>query len=67
VINGFITLNSTKTNYKIFTTAGKHKNYERLYSIDLYSNQNKKTIEPFPKFLGITFDPKLSFKIISMK
>ena len=54
-------INSLKTSYTIFTNAGKRKNYEKLYAIDLkYENKNI-NIDPNPQFLGIVFDPKLSF------
>jgi hypothetical protein len=56
-----LNINITKTSYTIFTTAGYRKSYERLYSIALYINSEQIALEPFPKFLGVTFDPKISF------
>ena len=56
-----LNININKTSYTIFTTAGYRKSYERLYSISLYINSVQIALEPFPKFLGVTFDPKIAF------
>lgn len=53
-------LNDNKTTYTIFTPAGKRKEYESKYAIDLKLNNTPIQLEPHPKFLGITFDPKMS-------
>ncbi len=58
-----LSLNISKTTYTIFTTAGKRKSYEKIYSLDLKVNNNPIRLESAPKFLGIAFDPKLSFKL----
>lgn len=55
-------INVNKTSYRVFTNAGKRKNYEYLYSINLIYDKIQINIDANPKFLGITFDPKLSFK-----
>lgn len=49
-------INVQKTSYSIFTTAGHRKSYEKIYKIKLLVN-----LDPYPKLLGITFDPKLAF------
>jgi hypothetical protein len=54
-----IALNSDKTAYSIFTTAGKRKSYERLYKISLTVNNKQIFMEHYPKLLGITVDPKV--------
>ena len=54
-------INSAKSNYTIFTNAGKRKNYNKIYGITLLHENNEIKLEPNPTFLGITFDPKLSF------
>ena len=56
-----LSINPLKTTYTVFTTAGKRKSYDRIYSLDLQINKKKIKLDPNPKFLGITFDPKLSF------
>ena len=67
-INKFCTfwgfkINTTKTQYTTFTTAGyREKSYTRLYTLDLYIAESKIPLEPFPTFLGIQLDPKLCFK-----
>ena len=55
-------LSETKTTYTIFTNAGKRKSYDKIYSINIQINNKQIQLEPYPKFLGITFDPKLSFQ-----
>ena len=55
------TINKTKTNYTTFTTAGYRSNYARTY-LNLQVEDSQIPLEPFPTFLGITLDPKLSFK-----
>ncbi len=35
--------------------------YEKLYSLNLKLYNSKIPLEPYQKFLGTTFDPKLSF------
>jgi hypothetical protein len=54
-------LNKTKSSYTSFTNAGKRNAYEKLHSLDLKLYNSKIPLEPYSKFLGITFDPKLSF------
>ena len=56
-----LNININKTSYTIFTTAGHRKSYEKLYSISLYIVTEQITLDPFPNFLGVTFDPKVSF------
>ena len=56
-----LSLNKSKTIYTVFTTAGKRKSYEKIYSLKLTLNGEQIKLEPNPKFLGINFDPKLSF------
>ena len=54
--------NSLKSCYTVFTNAGKRKNYEKTYSMNLNYNNTKINVDANPKFLGIVFDPKLSYK-----
>jgi hypothetical protein len=54
--------NESKTTYTTFITAGKRKSYERLYSMNIDLNNTQINLDTYPKFLGITFDPKLSFE-----
>ena len=55
-------INKSKTTYTIFCTAGKRKNYERTYKMDLQINGSPIPLEPFPTFLGIKLDPKLTYE-----
>jgi len=55
-------INIAKTAYTVFTTAGFRKNYESKYKLEIKIDGSQITMDPFPKFLGITLDPKLSFK-----
>ena len=50
-----------KTSYSIFTTAGHRDSYNKIYSLNLKINNAPISIDPYPKLLGITLDPKLSF------
>jgi len=54
-------INISKTAYTVFTTAGCSKSYNRLYSLNLFIENEPLLLDPFPKLLGINFDPKLSF------
>jgi hypothetical protein len=54
-------INISKTAYTVFTTAGCRKSYNRLYSLNLFIENEPLLLDPFPKLLGINFDPKLSF------
>ncbi len=56
-----MTINSGKSSNTVFTNAGKRKNYEKTYALNMAYGKNKIKMEAFPKFLGIVFDPKLSF------
>ena len=56
-----LSINKSKTNYTVFTTGGYRKNYEKKHRIKLYLNGNEIELDPFPTFLGIKLDPKLSF------
>ena len=55
-------INKSKTTYSVFTTAGYRKTYEKLNKINLTIDNSRIPLEPFPKFLGIYLDPKLSFE-----
>lgn len=55
-------LNENKTLHTVFTTAGYRSNYETKYKLNLFLDNQRIPLEPFPTFLGIQFDPKLSFK-----
>ena len=46
----------------MFCTAGRRANYERTYKLNLHINGVPIPMEPFPLFLGIKLDPKLSYK-----
>jgi hypothetical protein len=66
-INTFCTkwglaINKSKTTYTVFTPAGKRKNYERSYKLNLTINGALIPLDPFPTFLGIKLDPKLSYQ-----
>ncbi len=50
-------MNSTKLSYTTFTNAGKRKNYESTYSMNLTYDKNTFILEPYPKFVGIVFVP----------
>ncbi len=54
-------INKTKTTYTTFCSAGKRKNYERTYKLDLHVDNSPIPLEPFPTFLGIKLDPKLTY------
>ena len=56
-----LNINISKTAYTVFTTAGCRSSYIKLYSLNLTINGQLVTLDPFPKLLGISFDPKLSF------
>lgn len=56
------TINVSKTCYTTFTTAGHRKNYHIKYKLKLTILNQDIPIDPFPTFLGIKLDPKLSFK-----
>ena len=60
-------INVDKSNYTIFTTAGHRSSYERLYSINLTTNNKLISLCPFPTFLGFSLDPKLSFHNSAVK
>ncbi|RNA27763.1 RNA-directed DNA polymerase from mobile element jockey-like [Brachionus plicatilis] len=55
-------ININKTFQTVFTTAGYRINYHSKYKLNLFLDQHPIPLEPFPTFLGIEFDPKLSFK-----
>lgn len=55
-------INKSKTTYTTFCTAGKRKNYERTYKLDLHIGNSPIPLEPFPIFLGIKLDPKLTYE-----
>ena len=55
-------INESKTSYTVFTPAGKRKNYERTYKLNIKIKNSQIPINPFPTFLGIKLDPKLSYK-----
>ena len=57
-----LTINKSKTTYTVFCTAGRRANYERTYKLNLHINGVPIPMEPFPVFLGIKLDPKLSYK-----
>ena len=57
-----LTLNKTKTNYTVFTTAGNRTNYKRTYNLKLKLKDKLIPLEPTPTFLGIKLDPKLSYR-----
>ena len=48
--------------YCIFTTADYRASYNRLYNLEIVVNNNRLKLDPYPKLLGIMFDPNLSFK-----
>jgi hypothetical protein len=48
-------------NYTVSTNAGKRRNYEKIFALNMVYGTNKIKVDAFPKFLGIVFDPKLSF------
>jgi hypothetical protein len=54
-------VNVEKTSYSIFTTAVHRQSYNKIYSLNLKINNAPISIDPYPKLLGITPDPKLSF------
>jgi hypothetical protein len=56
-----LSVNIAKTTYTVFTTAGKRNNYDKKYTLQLKLSNHQIVLEHNPKFLGITFDPKLSF------
>ena len=56
-----LSVNIAKTTYTVFTTAGKRNTYEKKYTLQLKISNSQIVLEHSPKFLGITFDPKLSF------
>jgi hypothetical protein len=55
------TINKTKTTYTTFCTAGKRTNYDRTYKLNLRINNSQIPLNPFPVFLGIKLDPKLTY------
>ena len=55
-------LNKKKTFLTVFCSAGVRTNYYRKYYINLRLKETIIPLEPYPTFLGITLDPKLSFK-----
>ncbi len=57
-----LVINKSKTTYTVFTPADKRKNYERTYKLELNINNAPIPLDPFPTFLGIKLDPKLSYK-----
>ena len=57
-----LTINKSKTTYTVFCTAGKRDNYERTYKLNLHVNNSPIPMEPYPVFLGIKLDPKLSYR-----
>jgi len=56
------TINSSKTFYTVFTTAGKRINYSDKYKLNLNITNQQIPLEPNPTFLGIKLDPKICFK-----
>ena len=56
------TINKSKTTYTVFCTAGFRKNYTRTYKLNLSIANTPIPLEPFPIFLGIKLDPKLSYQ-----
>jgi len=54
-------INKSKTTYLVFTTAGKRKNYERTYKLNLKIGTTSIPMDPAPVFLGIKLDPKLAY------
>ena len=59
--NWGLALTKSKTVYTVFTTAGYHASYERINKLKLTICNQLIPIDPYPKFLGIHLDPKLSF------
>ena len=59
--NWGLSLNKSKTVYTVFTTAGHRESYERINKLKLTICNQLIPIDPYPKFLGIHLDPKLSF------
>ena len=57
-----LTLNKAKTVYTVFTTARYRNSYEKINSIKLEIDNTRIPLEPYPRFLGIFLDPKLSFE-----
>ena len=55
------TINKSKTTYTVFCTAGWRSNYSRTYKLNLHIANTPIPLEPFPLFLGIKLDPKLSY------
>jgi hypothetical protein len=55
-------INVSKTSYTVFTPAGKRKNYERTYKLNIKIKNGQISINPFSTFLGIKLDLKLSYK-----
>ena len=55
-------LNKKKTFLTVFCSAGVITNYYRKYHLNVHLKETIIPLEPYPTFLGITLDPKLSFK-----
>jgi hypothetical protein len=55
-------LSKKKTFYTVFCTAGLRTNYYRTYNLNLRLKGTWLPLDPHPTFLGITLDPKLTFK-----
>ena len=60
--NWGLKINKSKTTYTVFTPAGKRKNYERTYKLNVTIDNIQIPIEPFPTLLGIKLDPSYDCK-----
>jgi hypothetical protein len=56
-----IALSEEKTTHTTLTRAGKRKNYEKTYKMNLQIRDTSIRLDTLPKLLGFHLDPKLSF------